>query len=361
MNYIHALENYINNSPVLIQVLWSFCFVLLFIFILLVFLHSSLRNSLRKKEAIKKKYSEKYETLLIQYLYSEEVSEQQKIVQLLHRDSANNFKRNSIVNTLIKLKDEISGELEAAILKLYDDLDLDSFAISKLKTKDPFRIINGIRQLNIFHVKSVHAKILEHVNHEDRLVRKEVQLYLVKLFQFEGLFFLNKLEAPLSEWNQIQLLEILKKFDNQDIPDVTAWLKSTNKFVVLFALKLVRVYNLYEKEKNLIDLLSHEDQKVRLETIITATHLQQLSIKSVIISKFENISLEEQIAFFNFLKIAYESTEVDFIHTHIYHTDFDIKRIALDLLKSNHKEIYDSLDPNSEDKDFTKIINFMNA
>jgi Leucine-rich repeat (LRR) protein len=63
-----------------------------------------------------------------------------------------------------------------------------------------------------------------------------MQLYLVNLFHFKGLDFLNRNKTPISEWDQIQLLEVLQLYKTQ-ISDISSWLKSSNESVVFFSLK----------------------------------------------------------------------------------------------------------------------------
>jgi hypothetical protein len=263
--YQYVIE-YFENAPLIIEVVW----VMIFIFFVTVFILTInlkyLRSRLRKNEKIVAEYQKEYESDLITYLYAgneeEEISaEQQIIIDKLKSCASDDFKRRIVVSTLLRLRNDISGEMADSIQKLYFQSGLIFYALERLKSKKWYVVVKGIRELTQLGVKEVHDKIEIFVNHPKRDIRKEVQLYLVTLFHFEGLKFLDVLQTQLSEWDQIQLLEVLQRFDEQEIPNINPWLKSENNSVVAFALKLAKIYNQFEVKDALIGLLSHHQKK----------------------------------------------------------------------------------------------------
>jgi RNase H-fold protein (predicted Holliday junction resolvase) len=293
---------------------------------------------LRKNEKIEAKYQEEYEAYLITYLYAGNVeedisSEQQLIINEFKNCVADPFKRKIVVSTLLKLRNEISGEMAESIEKLYFQTGLINHALSKLRSKKWDVVAKGIRELTQFHVKKVHNVVMTNINHPKREVRKETQLYLVNLFYFKGLDFLNTLQTPLSEWDQIQLLEVLQRFDDQQISDIKPWLKSSNDSVVVFALKLAKIYNQFEAKDELIKLLHHKSEKIRVDVIYVLSHLNVIEAKKVLKSNFSERSLEEQIAFFKMMESVHESSDEPFLLEYIHHENFEIKVSALKILK----------------------------
>jgi len=197
------------------------------------------------------------------------------------------------------------------------------------------------------------------VNHPKKEIRKEVQLYLVTLFHFEGLKFLDILQTQLSEWDQIQLLEVLQRFDEQEIPDINPWLKSPNNSVVVFALKLAKIYNQFEVKDAIMELLAHQKKEIRLDVINVLCHLQVIEAKVVLKNNFEKRSLEEQIAFFKLLENMYEPTDESFLLKQINHENFEIKLAALKIIKILNAEKFKNLKNISDDPEFVKIFNFI--
>ena len=187
------------------------------------------------------------------------------------------------------------------------------YAQTKLKNRNWYIIAKGIRELMQFHIQDAHSDIIEYANHYKSEVRKEVQFYLVSLFHFKGLDFLDNLEVSLSEWDQIQLLEVLQKGESQEMCNVKPWLKSKNDSVVIFALKLVRIYNQFEVIEELIKLVNHPSEKVRIELILVLSYLNIFDAKDSLKDTFNRKSTQEQIAIFQLFENMFDSNDEPFI------------------------------------------------
>lgn len=352
------------ESPLIIQIVWSVSVLFVTIIMMLIFYLRFLRKTLRKNQRIIKVYKEKYESYLLNYLYSgkEEVSitsQQQLIINQLKKSSKNPYKRKILISSFIKLKNEISGEIATSIQQLYFQIELVDYALAKVKNKKWYFIANGIRELNQFHVKSAHDEVIVHINHPRREVRKEMQLYMVNLFYFEGLKFLDVLEMQLSEWDQIQLLGVLQRLENQNVSNINSWLESSNNSVIIFALKLAEFYNQIESKDDLLKLLYHIDKKIRIEAIRVLSYLEVLEAKEILKFHIENRCIEEQIAFFKMMENLYENTDESFLLAYANHEIFEIKVSILKILKVFNKERFIQIKNESSDVQFYKIANFI--
>ncbi|MDF1516909.1 MAG: hypothetical protein RQ864_07175 [Lutibacter sp.] len=364
MESYQYLLDYFENSPPIIKGVWILSAVFFISVIILTTYLKILRSRLRKNEKKVAEYQKEYESDLITYLYAgneEDVisAEQQIIVDKLRSCASDEFKRRVIVSTLLRLRNEISGEMADAIQKLYFQSGLISFALKRLKSKKWYVVAKGIRELTQLHIKEVHDKIALLVNHPKKEIRKEVQLYLVTLFHFDGLQFLDVLQTQLSEWDQIQLLEVLQRFDEQEIPDINPWLKSTNDSVVAFALKLAKIYNQFEVKDTLIELLSHPQKKIRVDAIHVLSHLQVFEAKTILKNNFDKLSQEEQIEFFKLLENLCETSDEPFLLTQTTHQNFEIKLSVLKILKTLSNEKFKDLKDFSTDADYVKIYEFL--
>ena len=365
-DFYHIIVNFFFNAPVFIKitVLLIIGFILA-ITILIIYL-KHIRRRLRNKERIQATYRKKYESELISYLYSGDGdgkinSEQQGIINYLKKCSHNPLKRKILVSTLLKLRNEISGEVADAIQNLYYQIGLENHAAKKLKNKKWNKIAKGILELTQFEIKEVHDEIILHINHPRGEVRKEVQMYLVKIFYFDGLEFLNVIEHYLSEWDQIQLIETLQKFENQQIPDINPWLKSTNDSVVLFAIKLAKIYNQSESKDILLELLDHDNILVRVNTIDVLNNLYVTEAVPILKENFSKLSIEEQIAFFSMLENIHHNNDIKFIFENINNKNFEIKVSANNIMKALNIEKLNAVmieafeSENSESSDFITI------
>jgi len=364
MNTYRFLIDYFNDSPTIIQATWIVIGLFSILILGLILYLKYLRGHLRKKESITVAYEQEYEAALITYLYAgndeEEISsEQQAIIDLLKNGAKEPFKRKILIAVLLKLKNEISGEVAESIQNLYYQTELVDYALSRLSHKKWYVIAKGIRELKQFQIKEAYNPVIIHLNHPRPEVRKEMQLYMVNLFYFEGLTFLDLLETPLSEWDQIQLLEILQKLENQNISNITSWLQSSNDSVIIFALKLAKIYNQLEAKNEIIQLLHHINKKVRLEAIDVLSYLNVLEAKEILKTDLQKRSQEEQIAVFKMIENLYENDDESFIMKYIHDDLFEIKIIALKILKRINREKFCSLKSESSDDSFLRIVNFI--
>jgi len=338
------IDNY-NEYPFLIKFAWAVSAVLSTLIILLTVYLKFVRKLLRNKEADSLKFRNEYEALLIEYLYSgvEEgvISETQKnIIEVLKTHVSTRSKRKVIISVLYKLMNEVSGEVTDALKILYKNTGLMHYALKRMNSKRWHVKAKGIGELTKFKIESVQNEMKKHLTHATREVRKEAHFYFVNLFHFEGLTFLNTIKTPLSEWDQIQILEILQRFNDQEICDIKPWLQSENDTVILFALKLAKVYNQYEVKDILMDLLSHNNKHVRIQTIEVLTHLYGIEAKDVLKANFSELSLEEQISFFGLLEKLVIPDDEPFVEEHLFHKDFEIQLLALKILKSINLDKY---------------------
>jgi hypothetical protein len=341
---LHIIESLKRSHPI-IQSVWFLSSIFFIIITVLIIYLKYLRNHLRENERIEAKYQEEYENYLVTYLYSGNddntiSSEQLSIIDELRTCIIDPFKRKIIISTLLKLRNEISGEIAESIDKLYIELGLLSYSLAKLRHKKWEVIAIGIRELTQFKVKGVHKVVMNNINHPKKEVRKEMQLYLIHLFSFKGLAFLSVLETPLSEWDQIQLLEVLQVTNNNEIVDIRPWLKSSNDSVVIFSLKLAKVYNQYEAKEELIELLSHKSENVRVNTIAALSHLNIIEAKNILKTNFTQSTHEEQIAFLKMMGNMYESSDKAFLLEHMQHKNFEIKLLVMEILKNINFEEY---------------------
>jgi hypothetical protein len=363
-NYLIEL---FEKSDLIIEFVWFLIAMLLFLVISIIIYLKYLRSTLRRNEKSKNKLEKEFETAIITYLYagdadSKEISsDQQLIIEQLKKGTSKPYRKDILITTMLKLGYEISGEMAESIDKLYIQTGLKEYSLSKLKNKKWNLIAEGIRELTLFEVKEVQHLVKEHLNHPKSEVRSEMQLYLVNLFHFKGLDFLNEIKTPISEWDQIQLLEVLQLYKTQEISDISSWLKSSNESVVFFSLKLAKIYNQYGVKEELIALLQHPNVNVRVEAIHIISHLDIIEAKKELKTNFNTLDLEEQIAFFAMIEETYELADKPFILDNILNPNFEIKYSALKILKELSQDEFNSFKDLSLDPQFIKIINFVES
>jgi len=354
VDYQYIYDYYFNTPHLIKWVWWVSTILAISILVLAVYL-KFIRLSLRKKSNETIKFKSEYEALLIEYLYSGDetgklTKPQELIVNRIKDSIKTPFKRKLIVSVLFNLMNEVSGEMSDSIKMFYYKTGLIHFAFQRLRSKKWNIIAKGIGELRRFGIDEASHAIAPFINHPKSEVRSETHLYMVNLFLFEGLSFLDNLKVPLSEWIQIQLLETLQKFDNQEICDIRPWLKSENNSVVIFALKLAQIYNQFEVKETLMELLSHENKEIRIEVIDVLAHLYGIEAKEMLKTNFNTLSLEEQISFFKLLEKLVVPDDEPFVEAYLFHKNFEIQLLALKILKEINLDKYMGFTNTSNDK-----------
>ncbi|RXP63564.1 hypothetical protein EC396_01810 [Lutibacter sp. HS1-25] len=365
MNNSQSVLEYFMQLPTLVKAVWLISIVLFILILGLILYLKILRIYLRKNEKEQIKYQKIYEENLINYLYAgddvNEISEEQQLfINKTKIEILNTFNRKVLISVMSKLVNDISGEIAVSIHKFYYETGLINYSLKKIKARKWEIIASGIDELTQFEVKQAHNKIEKLIKHPHKEVRNQAQLYLVNLFQFQGLNFLNNLEYQLSEWNQIQLLEILQKFDNQEITNISNWLKSNNISVVMFALKLAKVYNQFESKDALLDLLKHPNEEIRVQTIDVLSYFFDTECKEYLKSNFNNSSKSEQIAFLKLLENTGDASDENFILENINHPNFKIKLASLKILKEINPTKFNNLEISESDTASKRIVEFIN-
>ncbi len=358
----HYFVDYFQHAPTLIQLSWIISAGFVFTIILLVAYLKYLRKKLRTKERIETTYRKKYEADLIEYLYSGNDDgttsiQQLNVIKYLKKCTTNGLKRKIIIHTLLKLRNEISGETADAIQQLYYQTGLMNQAVTRLKHKKWDVVARAIKELTQFQIKEVHDDIILHVNHPKKEVRNEIQMYLVKLFSFDGLEFLDVLENQLSEWNQIQLLEILQKAENQKVPELNDWLKSGNTSVISFAIKLAKIFHQNETKDEIIALFEHPEKEIRIQAIEMVSHLGIFEATDILKNNIKERCLDEQITFFKMFEKMCTPNDVLFIMEYLDHENFDIRvsaNIIIELISPETIRINRPIEDNSETSSLIK-------
>lgn len=301
MNIFEFLVDSFKNAPLLIQFAFIVVVLMMVAIITLIIYLKTIRSFLDIKDNEISRYKKEYEALVIEYLYSgggkEDLSEAQEAIILKIRKGITSIsRRKSVITILSNLMNEVSGEMSDSIQTLYRKIGLIDYAKERLNSEEWHITAKAIAELRRFKIHETQDIVLAFIDHPKEEVRKEAQLYSVHLFKFNGLSFLDNLELPLSEWHQLQLLEALLNLDTQEITDIEPWLKSSNPSVVLFALKLTKIYNQFDMKDNLIDLLSHPEKEVRTSATRVLNVLFNYEAQELIALAGNTLNKEEQVA-----------------------------------------------------------------
>lgn len=177
--------------------------------------------------------------------------------------------RQYVVDSLINVVKNISGAATDNIKRIYEQLGLKEDSIRKLRSIHWYKRSRGIYELYMMGQREAMADIARYTDSNNEVVRSEAQTATVGFNGFNGLSFLTTLTHPLTEWQQLKLLEQLNKLDQEEMPDLPLWLTSSNSYVQLFALKLTDIYQQFGMYDLVIGCLSSPYEHIRRQATIT--------------------------------------------------------------------------------------------
>ena len=366
MNFLQSALSFIKDLPVVVKIVWLIAVFFALISLALIIYLTILRRRLRKHNASKFKYLKEYEEILVNYLYAYEEgvkvsAVQKKIIKSLKLGLFWYYRRRLLIEVMIKLLGEISGEMTKSISHLFIELGLLKQAKVKLKNKNWHIVAIGIRDLRKLNIEEVHEEVSKHINHPKLEVRRQAHLYFLTVFGYKGLDFMSELKSDISLWDQIGFLEILGKIDDQTIPDVSEWLCSSNDFVVLFTLELVKFYNLANTKELLLKLIDHQNSEIRFKSIEVLNHFYISEAKKPLLEVYEKLTKKEQIAVFKMLDNMAEVEDEQFVLTHLNNAVFEIKIIATRILRRINSDKFQEFKANNKNVSNKEIIRFVES
>lgn len=179
------------------------------------------------------------------------------------------YVRQFVTENLINFKKSVAGHLSDSVVRLYEHTGLKKDSESKMRSFRWHLRSRGIYELYMMQQRESLSDILDYTNSNNEYVRMEAQTAIVGLDGFKGLIFLNALDHPLHEWQQIKLLEQLDSFNSEEMHHLPLWLQSANSYVVHFALKLAEVYQQFGVHEEVVRCLNSDNHKIRNQAIKT--------------------------------------------------------------------------------------------
>lgn len=277
------------------------------------------------EQAVKKSF----ELLISKAMLSDEdeSTENLRIPSKIRRHIKNPIKRRYAIEALVNAKRSLRGVAGENITKLYLQLGFKKDSVKKFKSGTWHIKAEGIHELYMMDQHDMLVQIYKHTNSINEYVRMEAQTAVLHFSGFDGLRFLDVVSTPVSDWQQIKLLEQLKTITPTEMTDINKWLQSSNDTVVIFALKLAEIYQQFQAHDRAVAALSHKNEKVRIQAVKTLAKIadettviqlteqyykERFTNKLNILNNLASIASDEDINFLeaeldnsnDFLKIA---------------------------------------------------------
>jgi hypothetical protein len=180
----------------------------------------------------------------------------------------NRVKKQILIDEIMQLYANLSGEISEKLRQLYLDLGLDNESVRKARSPQWHIRAKGFRELAQMNIQTVTDEIEKCLNSSNEILRMEAQLAMIRLNTTDPFAFLDQLKQPFTAWEQLHVYEIIQRYQINP-PDFSRWLDSPNESIIVFSIRMIRAFRQESAFVKLGALLEHSCYEIREETYIT--------------------------------------------------------------------------------------------
>ena len=274
INYFGKSIAFVNSLIVTIVVSIATMLILLVVILLN-------RRRMEKEERLHQYLLEKYQGLIIDYLFGNANPEDFRPI------ASDNYRRQVLIDQMIDVSVNLKGEEAKKLFSLYKHLGLDRDSIKRANDIRWHKKIKGFRELAFMNIKDANDVIYKALNSSNEILRMEAQIALVRLGDKNPFEFLSHLTRPFSLWEQITLHELIIQH-NIPVPPFKQWLKSTNPTVAMFALRMIREFKQKDAEDEVRETMLRPEPEIRQLAVQVAGDLELRSTLETMKKMYKN-------------------------------------------------------------------------
>lgn len=233
--------------------------------------------------------------------------------KILHQFQKGKFQQNLLIHELAETSKKFRGSTLKNILWMFEKMSLEKQLLKNLSDYKWYKKASTIQQLAALQQKNCIKDLFPLTDDENELLRMEAQIAIVKLTGFEGLKFLNEITYPISEWQQLRLIEELSGHAPENLSSISEWLKSKNESVVNFALRLIEIYRQYNFYDQVLHLLFNSSNSISRNALITLSHIINETTIDFLVKYYHDFHPELQIQILKIIQIHGNEEQIEFL------------------------------------------------
>ncbi len=301
------------------DLLWDLSFLFIGLaslyFIFIFYFRNRISKNLERVKQSKREFS----PMISEFLFHEEEASKDEKSNYVHLKIEirellkDDFNRKVISEVLLDLRKDVSGDTQKRLFKLYQDLGLHTDDFGRLKSWRWQIVSKAILNLTQMQVAEAYSFTTKFINDKRDTIRKQAEIAIVTL-KPEGVnYFLDTTKFKISEWQQLKLMDVLRMDDDYQPPRFKAWLTSTNRHVVLFALRLIKFYNQNDADASLIELVKHKNNQIKEAAISCIKEFYIVEAIPTIKLVFWKSSTDVKISILNAIGALGSESDIEFL------------------------------------------------
>jgi hypothetical protein len=177
----------------------------------------------------------------------------------------NSSQAQVIINEVLSIHRSLTGQSKDNLAKLFLGTCLMDYTMRNLKNENWHVKAGAIHDLAQINAETYIPKIEKYAVHNNIYLQQVAQIALVNLKGYDGLDFLGKLKNALSDWQQINILDVLRKLDKDKAPDFSQWLTHKEDTIKLFSIRLIHFFQQSYNGEKLEEFLHSENRLLKNE------------------------------------------------------------------------------------------------
>lgn len=248
------------------------------------------KNAKRKQDKIDIWLKTKSDILLNNVMFSDVFSDEMRTINDLFLSS--NYNMQFLITEIRLIHKQLSGEIALKLSEYYSKSKLIELSLNKLNSSDTGLIIQGVDELTEMRVvSSIEQIAFLFEKADDDHVKEHLLMAILNLDPDKGLDLIYKTDKFLTEWEQLNIIQLLERMGHHKIPALDHWLDK-NESLILFGCRLVSLTQSYEDVPTLIEMLDHPNDRINVEAIRSLTVLGGEEVEKSLVQSYPPSSLD---------------------------------------------------------------------
>jgi hypothetical protein len=271
---------------------------------------------------------------------------------------ANELYQQVLIERIIGLNKKMKGEFKEKLKALYKRLELDKVSIRLLRHRKWDRVTTGLVQINEMDLIEAIPQVKKLTNSRNFHIRSKAVAALLNLSDQVDFKFLRDYTFPLSLWQQMDYLRIIRFVGLHKNLDLGILLDSKNPSIRIFAIKLVRILGRLDIIDRLIEFEKEASIEEKIEILETYASLGAHMESNFVNTSMRSDDLRLSLAAIKAAAVIGDSESEDVIVELLdAETDFRRKRALLRSLYRLNKSKFELVTLDSSKSDIFEIRN----
>ncbi len=229
---LFSLESFIIGLNILIFLIATF-------FLMVTVIKRIKRINENKQKRI---YQEILDSVLFEFLFDDKKVEDIVNTEVFKMNFNSVLFKRVAIKSVLSLHHSYSGNYNTKLEEFYEASGLVNYSLEKLNASYWTNIVEGIRDLSDMNVQKAYPRIVSYKNHDNKMVRTEVLLGMIKLKGIGEILKFSDSELYMNDWVQSNILYTVKNHKISAPENLLELLQSKNRSVVLLAVRLINYY-----------------------------------------------------------------------------------------------------------------------